>query len=198
VGGILVSAAKTTMWSVPLLLTGNVPSDRMCDSAFSMSAMLMDSAQSQSRRPSLTGSLRTKGVTFLFFDGAPAGLEKPDRLAHSLVFGPVKVVLVQYEAVWEDVSEEPGEGGLAARRAAGHTHDNCLLATHAQAKFQKSKRYVTVGLICRGDNIEEQLKQMGRVEIARPRKTGLGGAEPGSGGAQTCRTRPTLSGSLLS
>lgn len=53
--------------SVPLLLTGNVPSERMCDSAFSMSGMLIDSAQSQSRRPSFIGSLRIRGQIHTFF-----------------------------------------------------------------------------------------------------------------------------------
>lgn len=122
----LLRRAQGRPW--PLLLTGNVPSERMWASAFSMSGMLMDSAQSQSRRPSFMGSLWHAEVSWVHLAHGfrSAGV----WLAHSLVLGPVKIILVQHEAVWEYVSEQPGEGRLAARGAAGQAHDDCFLAAH--------------------------------------------------------------------
>ena len=148
-------------WPGPLLLTGNVPSERMCDSAFSMSGMLMDSAQSQSRRPSFIGSLGAKCQSYARTLLSPFGLI---RLAYSLVLGQVKVVLVQHEAVWENVSEQPGEGCLAARGAAGHTHDDCLLVSHSHGGYDEIRcpfnQLGIVRLICR-------CKKMIEVEFDR-------------------------------
>lgn len=47
-------------------LTGKVPWARICDSARVMAGMERDSAQSQSRRPSLVGSLKEM-LAFHFF-----------------------------------------------------------------------------------------------------------------------------------